>query len=1181
MQIIVDCFSISLRLYRVAIVCNHKRCVGEALARRKASEESTRDMVEFWCQAPTYRIPGVSVSDYFKHGVGSKGIFLSMSRQFGYVTSVVLLSEPGSDKNTCYLSSFVWAVKQLMVQVGGDFTLQDGVAVAASLTCFCSIELLVTAMLSGALASVWRSRHDRPAGALGLIFEVCASRNGSINNGKGFTRRYQSFVYGELDATRYINLINAAMAECTKARQSKCTSSVYEALIHRLQSSMKSEHNLLSIQQFVQALHMLGFLPMEGLHRFGIINPKNSNKEAVGRYLAHVDSKMEKSRKLAAIVSQNTLYYSTILGMDFDDNMNENNTCECARFFKLKGTLTSKGRGRSFPTQATDLYFPNQPFFRTEEHPDGGYIQKELQPRWSSSSDSFIVELVGQPISTSTAVIFPRNKTERKLRAGKLLTKIEPPQGRKVAGTDIQYFLEADSIDPEVYRNVKQAFVSPPRQGETMPAYHNRICRIVHALLKPVLSTMTAAGRAGGGKKMARPRRTAALKPWEAETKHWNDQRPPSLVAAHQRHQELVTSKMKILMQRKEQASERVSLPNLRTDIPTVVASPTTPLQTGKLPSVITPSRPLVSLPPAPLLDNNPTVRHHSTETSSTQEEEEGGNRGAHGASVDLELEWDNILTEPEDSLETVATTLMDSPVLEFCWDDDDASSSDTTNTTPASQFNTESGEAAGNARRNRRSRWSADDDEGTTDGAHAKKKKQRRFAPESKQNSVDNCLRSAFRSISCQLTNMRNGQTQPHYGKLPAPATTDGRSQVLFQPPALTTGPLLPARQRASSPVRPSMIPPAETLATPRREPRVATPVQPSIIPVQPSIIPPAIVVPPPVAEKRSRRKVLLSPGQPPVLSEHGWLRQMDWSSKNLEDTATGVLAPEGSYVFARYYQDSSTFSRIAAGGYRGYNGCKPLTDAPVPIFKCPNLLDESLNCINSGLAQRGKPCLQLNFTNNDFTYSSHLIDERKRFTCQFKYSKEIEFFHAGECLLRDRLAVCLMGDVVVESGSTKMWTFESKHLAQTYLLLCIILCCGSEQYYLQLHKKARRTNRASMELMEAVSGQQRSNKKNEAAASSDYFLVAFGSKDTTEMPYFYLIGNKAKKLTHQQHLLPRIQHDFCIAFGDLAYQRKTSNDGSGRKKSGRTMADDGNALYVRPSRKPLVATANTGTQN
>lgn len=274
-----------------------------------------------------------------------------------------------------------------------------------------------------------------------------------------------------------------------------------------------------------------------------------------------------------------------------------------------------------------------------------------------------------------------------------------------------------------------------------MPAYHNRICRIVHALLKPVLSTMTAAGRAGGGKKMARPRRTTALKPWEAETKHWNDQRPPSLVAAHQRHQELVTSKMKILMQRKEQASDRVSLPNLRTDIPTVVASPTTSLR--NLPSVITPSRPLVTLP-APLLDNNPTVRHHSTETSSTQEEEEE-NRGAHSASVDLELEWDNILTEPEDSLETVATTLMDSPVLEFFWDDDDASSSDTTNTTPASQFNTESGEAAGNARRNRRSRWSADADEGTTDGAHAKKKKQRRFAPESKQNSVDNSLRRPF----------------------------------------------------------------------------------------------------------------------------------------------------------------------------------------------------------------------------------------------------------------------------------------------------------------------------------------------------------------------------------------------------------------------------------------------------
>jgi hypothetical protein len=72
---------------------------------------------------------------------------------------------------------------------------------------------------------------------------------------------------------------------------------------------------------------------------------------------------------------------------------------------------------------------------------------------------------------------------------------------------------------------------------------------------------------------------------------------------------------------------------------------------------------------------------------------------------------------------------------------------------------------------------------------------------------------------------------------------------------------------------------------------------------------------------------------------------------------------------------------------------------------------------------------------------------------------TKDIPFFDSQNCLLRDKLATCLMGETVLLGTGSKTWTFESEELAETYLLLCIIFCCGGEEYYLHLHRKARRT--------------------------------------------------------------------------------------------------------------------------
>jgi hypothetical protein len=65
----------------------------------------------------------------------------------------------------------------------------------------------------------------------------------------------------------------------------------------------------------------------------------------------------------------------------------------------------------------------------------------------------------------------------------------------------------------------------------------------------------------------------------------------------------------------------------------------------------------------------------------------------------------------------------------------------------------------------------------------------------------------------------------------------------------------------------------------------------------------------------------------------------------------------------------------------------------------------------------------------------------------------------------------------------------------------------------------KARRTchTQNSIQTFQQFSdGSLKGNKMADKLARSDYFVVAFGSADITKMPYFYVIGNHTKWLSH-----------------------------------------------------------------
>jgi uncharacterized protein YfcZ (UPF0381/DUF406 family) len=186
------------------------------------------------------------VEDFFRHGAGTKGIFLSRCKATGKMDSVALLSKPATDKNLFYISTFAWAVETFQCSVDPDFTLKDGVTICAAMTCVCNAELIVYALVSGALHRRWASRHSSCLGPLGLLFfEVGRQRNGGVHNvGSGCTRRTQPWINTRmLDSEKYRRLLDCTVELCTQVRHSKpnteCTQEGYETVLQNLQVALQ------------------------------------------------------------------------------------------------------------------------------------------------------------------------------------------------------------------------------------------------------------------------------------------------------------------------------------------------------------------------------------------------------------------------------------------------------------------------------------------------------------------------------------------------------------------------------------------------------------------------------------------------------------------------------------------------------------------------------------------------------------------------------------------------------------------------------------------------------------------------------------------------------------------------------------------------------------------------------
>jgi hypothetical protein len=198
---------------------------------------------------------------------------------------------------------------------------------------------------------------------------------------------------------------------------------------------------------------------------------------------------------------------------------------------------------------------------------------------------------------------------------------------------------------------------------------------------------------------------------------------------------------------------------------------------------------------------------------------------------------------------------------------------------------------------------------------------------------------------------------------------------------------------------------------------------------------------------------------------------------------------------------------------------------------------------------------------------YQEHIQGSSKVYTvtANSRILKDFTFHPQGRCLFCDKIAPLLLGEPI-PTDTDDVWAFESLELALHYFLLCLILTIGSSSYYLGLQQRARKAYRRVITNVQEVGT---ATKATEKLNQGDYFLIAFGTKEVTEMPFFYVIGNnKHKGFSHHLSQTEVVQ-DFAVAVGDLGYLRRNyEND----KRKGGSRVDPGSAAYIHPLRAHIA---------
>lgn len=299
-----------------------------------------------------------------------------------------------------------------------------------------------------------------------------------------------------------------------------------------------------------------------------------------------------------------------------------------------------------------------------------------------------------------------------------------------------------------------------------------------------------------------------------------------------------------------------------------------------------------------------------------------------------------------------------------------------------------------------------------------------------------------------------------------------------------------------------------------------------------------------------------------------------MDWTS-SLHHSSETVLSQNG--VVVNFYTNPSTIGDIAGSSFKGFSGSKPLFETKgMPLVFLSNLYDEARNAINSGLVSNKRGTIGSNFGRKDFTISHVYVGERRHFQCTLNHLEDIEYNRVGRCLLCDQIAALLIGEHVSGKDGTVDWCFESPNAAKDFLLLCIWITTGSWEHYVDLHRRARRAHRRSIQAAKTVTAGT-SKRVLDSLQESETFVLGFARdrrasasqvSEEIEIPFFYLIGNLHEKGPTHERQSPFVNNDFCIVLADLGFYRRMFG---GSSNSGRRISrnDIGRALYLRPIAK------------
>ena len=1062
--------------------------MGEALARRKLSQRITRQLVDFFVAVPRFRRPAVSVEDFYRYGVGNKGVFLSRSKATGEYDSVALLSEPATDKNVYYMSSFAWAIDIFRESVAPDFSIQDGITLCASIACIPNAEVIVNSLVSGELKRVWSTRHSANVGAIGLLFDIARRRNGGVSNvGTGCTRRTQPWIGWTVPAERYKKLVEYTMDLCTRSHRSKteadCTQEQYEVVLAGLHSAIGSRQDrpLLCLQHFLHLIHKLGYLLLPGMHRLAAVNPDNSNLVYMEEVLGGTQSKSERKKKLLQMQMQTEVYFSTIFQTDFGSGMGENAICEAFRHFKEEESNRVKiegGKYRKQPIPATDMFFPGQRFFEHRKCTSTKrFVLTKVGLVWNDSINDF------QSIAVQNYGKLGPHTTVNSLDAQPPLMDRGSLDCGSGEGRNQVFLVPRQDINGALFLKIKQLMVSSER-GSAAQELH-RISNAIGTLLKPILQMTRSPTR-----------RPAKLLEWEVRAEAWNSYIEPRLAGALSYH-------------RQQESSLPCPTRSACTTSTTEKAAKEKKKKGKKKPppTLTKPSQPSTTLPPpkATIITVTPEALHPT-------EDNWDGNY------EDMDMEPLSLLFEEEE--------LGKDPLLEInsCIHD------------PLQLIRDPVLETDPDSRHGTKRKWQ------TGLPKESRGNKKHRLG----QGSA-NSLRATFRRISDSVTRMRCRKTD-----------------VLRREGSTTSSPIMVDLTEDDS-NSDSDNSDNEIQAAPNQnhqslsisnEHQLALPPMSLLHQLPPPPMPP-MTTPPQAGPQRTRIRV----DTHPVLEDiDGWNRVLDWSKENLRRSSS--QSARVNNVVIHSYKDPGRLSYVVESRFRGYIGSKSIFEPKEsPLFKCPNLLDEARTCLNSCLLESGTPPVPKDFGKRDFAYDEYLKGSSKFFACRMpRILGDFTFHTCNRCLLCDQLADLLLAERVPHLGA-EIWAFQTPELALHYTLLCLFLTAGTSSYFLGLQRRARKKYNGLVVAAREVGTKP---KKTEELDGGDYFLLAFGCKEITEMPYFYLVCNhRHKRLSH--HLCqPAVSHDFAIAVGDLAYHRRCSTP-EGRRKLGKA---PGKAVYFRPLR-------------